>query len=454
MVRRLASGTYFSSFRVLLVLLACQPRSALLPVIEFYSGIGGMRAALQECQHGAAWEVVKAIDVNEKANTVYKHAWRENSTGNCGESACKGIEHLTSEDLNGAARLWTMSPPCQPFCAQGHRRDAEDTRSRSFLHLMHLLPTLEAPPEHLLLENVPNFEGSQCHAVALEALKQGGFTYVCEAALSPRDLGLPNTRSRYFLLASRTNCALPRRFLPPDPLPRVRPLADFLLTPTEVAAADAASAAAAAAAANDCGGSTSATNGIETANQRGMLAGLQLSGSTLEKYGYVSFDVCTPDSTETLTVTKGYGKQVGKSGPLLDMDAWDAWPWSDTDSDYSSTRRFSSCSSSAHHSSSCTKEEEAGAENGAILESATPSTSNSGRFRQVASHERVRLLAPRELLRLHGFPESFNFPPDTTAREAQALIGNSVAVPVVASLLDLLLAPPTPELELEPPSVR
>jgi site-specific DNA-cytosine methylase len=53
----------------------------------------------------------------------------------------------------------------------------------------------------------------------------------------------------------------------------------------------------------------------------------------------------------------------------------------------------------------------------------------------------VRLLAPRELLRLHGFPDSFGFPPGTSFREAQALVGNSVAVPVVALLLDLLLAP-------------
>lgn len=439
------------------MLLVCPPKHALLPVIEFYSGIGGMRAALQECQHGAAWEVVMAIDVNEKANKVYKHAWRKTTTSNSGNDLkCKGIEHLTAADLNGLAKLWTMSPPCQPFCSQGLRRDAEDTRSRSFLHLMHLLPTLEAPPEHLLLENVPYFEGSQCHAVAMEALKQGGFTHVCEATLSPRDLGLPNTRSRYFLLASRTNSALPRRFLPPTPQPRVRPLAAFLLTPGEVAAADAV--AAAAASNNEDSTHATTTNGeVEAPGPQSVLAGLQVSQSTLEKFNYVSFDVCTPGSTETLTVTKGYGKQVGKSGPLLDMDAWEAWPWSDdakSDS-YSGTPGSSNgdgsrTTSSGSSSSRTEEEEESSAENGVLDSSTTSST--TGRFRQVASHERMRLLAPRELLRLHGFPESFQFPPDLTAREAQALIGNSVAVPVVASLLDLLLAPST-FLEEEPPAV-
>lgn len=442
MAIRLASGLFYCCyFRVLIVLLVCPPKNALLPVIEFYSGIGGMRAALQECQHGAAWEVVMAIDVNEKANKVYKHAWRKTSTSNSGNDLkCKGIEHLTAADLDGLAKLWTMSPPCQPFCSQGLRRDAEDTRSRSFLHLMHLLPTLEAPPEHLLLENVPYFEGSQCHAVAMETLKQGGFTHVCEATLSPRDLGLPNTRSRYFLLASRTNSALPRRFLPPIPQPRVRPLAAFLLTPGEVAATDAV--AAAAASNHEDGTPATTTNGeVEAPGPQSVLAELQLSQSTLEKFNYVSFDVCTPGSTETLTVTKGYGKQVGKSGPLLDMDAWEAWPWSDD----AKSDSYSGTPGSSSNSRSSSRTEEFSAENGFLDSSTTSST--TGRFRQVASHERMRLLAPRELLRLHGFPESFQFPLDLTAREAQALIGNSVAVPVVASLLDLLLAPSSTSLE-------
>jgi tRNA (cytosine38-C5)-methyltransferase len=33
-----------------------------------------------------------------------------------------------------------MSPPCQPFTRVGKKRDNEDIRTKSFLHLLDLLP--------------------------------------------------------------------------------------------------------------------------------------------------------------------------------------------------------------------------------------------------------------------------------------------------------------------------
>lgn len=43
------------------------------------------------------------------------------------------------------------------------------------------------------------------------------------------------------------------------------------------------------------------------------------------------------------------------------------------------------------------------------------------------------------MLRLHGFPETFAFPPDLTLRQRFGLIGNSVSVYVVSVLLRQLL---------------
>ena len=47
---------------------------------------------------------------------------------------------------------------------------------------------------------------------------------------------------------------------------------------------------------------------------------------------------------------------------------------------------------------------------------------------------------PAEVARLHGFPESFAFPPHVTTLQRYALLGNSLSVDAVAPLLTHLLA--------------
>lgn len=110
------------------------------------------------------------------------------------------------------------------------------------------------------------------------------------------------------------------------------------------------------------------------------------------------FDVVTLRSTETTTFTKGYGKHAGRAGPVILL----------TDD---GERRVSD--------------------------------ENLGRFPSGLTigpdGREVRWFSDREMLRLHGFPEGFDFPDDITARQRCALIGNSVNVEVVALLLRRML---------------
>lgn len=110
------------------------------------------------------------------------------------------------------------------------------------------------------------------------------------------------------------------------------------------------------------------------------------------------FDVVTMRSTETTTFTKGYGKHAGRAGPvvLLSDDG---------------ERRVS--------------EEELGR---------FPSGLDLG-----PDGREVRWFSEREMLRIHGFPETFDFPEGLTQRQRCALIGNSVNVEVVALLLRWML---------------
>lgn len=182
--------------------------------LELYCGIGGCAAAL--ASFGARIEA--ALDVNRAALAVYArnfgHPW-----------AARTLEGIGATELAAfRADLWWLSPPCQPFTRRGLGRDADDPRSRSLLALLDRLAELgPAAPSRLGLENVPGFAGSRCHGRLLEVLDAGGYR-VRERLLCPTELGVPNRRRRYYLVARRD------RALPPWPAPPERgaPLSAYL----------------------------------------------------------------------------------------------------------------------------------------------------------------------------------------------------------------------------------
>ncbi|KAL6745637.1 S-adenosyl-L-methionine-dependent methyltransferase [Haematococcus lacustris] len=149
------------------------------------------------CVQPGGWEAdVVAIDVNQVANRVYAHNFQH-------QPLTRDLNQMTAAELDSiGARLWCLSPPCQPFTTtrNSRQRDADDPRSASFLHLLSLLPHMAAPPDFLLLENVLGFAGSHCHRRWLRVLLQQGYR-VEESELSPHQLGLPYLRPRFFSLA-------------------------------------------------------------------------------------------------------------------------------------------------------------------------------------------------------------------------------------------------------------
>lgn len=94
-----------------------------------------------------------------------------------------------------------MSPPCQPFTRVGLKLDVEDSRCSSFLHLLDILPHLETV-SFILMENVVGFETSEMRNAFTKALKNCDF-YFREFILSPESIKIPNSRSRYYLLAKK-----------------------------------------------------------------------------------------------------------------------------------------------------------------------------------------------------------------------------------------------------------
>jgi tRNA (cytosine38-C5)-methyltransferase len=149
-----------------------------LRVIEFFSGIGGWRSALERAH--IAHQVLAAYELDEAAVDVYMHNFRHPLT------VRRNIMGLDVAELNAHnADMWVMSPPCQPHTRQGRRRDVADTRSLPLATLVRLLleyvcsacthscmcvHRIIQPPRFVLLENVVGFETSLACQSLIDAL--------------------------------------------------------------------------------------------------------------------------------------------------------------------------------------------------------------------------------------------------------------------------------------------
>jgi site-specific DNA-cytosine methylase len=161
--------------------------------IEFFSGIGGWRFALEGIDEALSAKIVAAYDISEVANRVYLHNF-----GNL--PIARELATVSAREIiSFGANAWLMSPPCQPFCRMGEARGLEDPRSAAFLRLIDLLP--EIRPEHFVLENVEGFLESDAFPLLTQKLGDADLKWQC-FTLCPTQFGIPNRKPRVFVVAS------------------------------------------------------------------------------------------------------------------------------------------------------------------------------------------------------------------------------------------------------------
>ena len=174
---------------------AAVSRPVTLRALELFCGIGGFAAAVADRDV----RIVGAVDQSASALGVYRlnfplHPTRQTD-----------LERISAWELSTcAADLWWLSPPCQPYCERGVRRDLADPRAKSFVRILELLARIadDHLPRHLALENVAGFVGSQAHGRLVSLLGERGYR-LQERLLCPTELGVPSRRPRYYLTASR-----------------------------------------------------------------------------------------------------------------------------------------------------------------------------------------------------------------------------------------------------------
>jgi DNA (cytosine-5)-methyltransferase 1 len=169
-------------------------------LIDLFAGAGGL--TLGFARHG--FQPVWANDFNDYAVRTYR--------ANFGDHCVAGDIVSILDDpatIIPEADVVVGGPPCQGFSLLNKGRDGDPRR-----HLW--MPYLEVVKRSgamaFVMENVPQLLGSDEHAHILETAAAMGFK-TASAKLLAADYGVPQTRTRAFVVGCRT--ADPSGFFPP-----------------------------------------------------------------------------------------------------------------------------------------------------------------------------------------------------------------------------------------------
>ncbi|KAI8334923.1 S-adenosyl-L-methionine-dependent methyltransferase [Choanephora cucurbitarum] len=363
-----------------------------LKQIEFYSGIGGMHFAAKL----ADWdvEILKAFDINTVANEIYKYNFDPKTIGQ------HLIETLSTEYYDKmAADIWTMSPPCQPYTRIGLQQGSEDPRAKSFLHLLKVLGEMKKKPSYILVENVKGFEESDSRDMLVDKLRHCDYSFQ-EFLLTPLQLGIPNSRMRYYLLAKL------------KPLSFVRPVTGTIITHIPLS-------------------DDMSQEFVDKRVKKGEVLDEEklvdetikpveplskyiehekhyeeylVTDKVLAKNGHV-FDIVKPDGHRSCCFTKGYFHYAQGTGSILQMNQ-----------EANTAEVFDK----------------------AMIYKGVDEEKQLELLRSL----KLRYFSPREVANLMGFPPEFKFPDTSSVKQRYRTLGNSINVRLVSELMRYLLKEP------------
>ncbi|XP_077211031.1 DNA methyltransferase-2 [Tasmannia lanceolata] len=412
-------------------------------ILEFYSGIGGMRYSILRA--GIRATVLEAFDINNTANDVYEH--------NFGHRPFQGnIQNLTASELDKyGAHAWLLSPPCQPYTRQGLQKDSDDARASSFLKILELIQHTMQPPLMLFVENVVGFETSNTHKQMMEIFARTGFVSQ-EYILSPLQFGIPYSRPRYFCLAKRkpttfrNPCFNNQLIQIPSPIllkasgalmdehlhPNERleilqqscePIKNYLETRisfenwVENAESD-----------FSCKPNVS-TVGYGTIDDQISFEGFSAPDERMESVSVDDIVINVEKNAKVNGFCDGSVNQY--TVPLSLIERWG----SAMDIVYPDSKRCCCFTKSYHRYVKGT---------GSLLATVQRNESLPEKTKISSLKElNLRYFTPREVANLHSFPEDFHFPEHINLRQRYALLGNSLSVAVVSALLGYLFSEPS-----------
>ena len=172
----------------------------MIKAIDFFCGAGGLTRGLLD----AGFTVLAGVDNDEKLKKTYEannfpsQFIREDIRMIRPRSLRKklGINHQDTV-------LYAACTPCQPFSTLNQRHGRDD-RKNLLLAFGEIIQV--SPPDFVLVENVPGLNtafGKSVFSRFRKILRAADFRQVYAEFLDAKDFGVPQTRKRFILLASR-----------------------------------------------------------------------------------------------------------------------------------------------------------------------------------------------------------------------------------------------------------
>ena len=174
-------------------------------VVDLFCGAGGL-------SHGflrEGFQITAGIDIDEHCRFPFEH-------NNESQFLCQDVSELSGADVGsyftpGEPSILVGCAPCQPYSSYGRKKDPKQwDLLGDFARIVG-----EVKPDIVSMENVPrlrNFQSGHVFQEFVGALRDAGYKEpTVEMAYAP-DYGVPQTRSRLVLLASREEGL---RLLPP-----------------------------------------------------------------------------------------------------------------------------------------------------------------------------------------------------------------------------------------------
>lgn len=169
-----------------------------IEVVDLFCGIGGLSYGMKT----AGLHVLAGFDLDHTCQYAY-----ETNTG--GKFIYKNIKDVTAEDIKGryskdSIKVLAGCAPCQPFSSYAFKNKIKDENKYDLLYEFGRL-VQEILPDVVTMENVPSIGSFKLKPVLtdfIKSLESLDYHVMTKVVYCP-DYGIPQTRKRLVLLASR-----------------------------------------------------------------------------------------------------------------------------------------------------------------------------------------------------------------------------------------------------------
>lgn len=166
-----------------------------IEAVDLFCGVGGLTAGLIK----SGIVVKSGYDIAKECKFAYE-------TNNKAQFVHKDVAEVTGEEIKSwysqsAIRLLAGCAPCQPFSTYNQGKDTtKDKKWPLLYHFSRLIK--EVNPELVTMENVPEVIRHKVYQDFIDELESLGYQVFAKEVICV-DYGIPQTRKRHVVLASR-----------------------------------------------------------------------------------------------------------------------------------------------------------------------------------------------------------------------------------------------------------